>query len=85
MLSTNTAAALVGGAGRQPMENVFVKVTRAFLHGRVPQPVGSVIELPSALAAELVSMNKAERCAAPAAPQEKEPAPARRKEKQSAE
>lgn len=77
MLSIETATALVGSARAHPVmaTNVSIKVLRAFLHGGQAHAVGSLLEVPPALAAELIGMNKAERAPKPQPTQEQAPAP----------
>lgn len=78
MLSTKTATALVGSARAHPVmaTNVSIKVLRAFLHGGQAHAVGSLLEVPPALAAELIGMNKAERAPKPHPQPTQEQAPA---------
>lgn len=59
-LSTVTAGALVGAVGGPPMSNTkHVCVERAFFHGGRSHPIGTVLELPTALANELAASRKA--------------------------
>lgn len=46
---------------------MFIKVTRPFWYAGSVVPVGTVLSLPTVLAAELVHNGKATPCAAPAA------------------
>lgn len=57
------------------MPKIRIKVLRAFLLGGKPQQVGDEVEVDAATAAELMSMNKAERVAA--SPAQAKPAPAK--------
>lgn len=67
MLAASGSPLVAGTRAQPPMKTVQIQVTRAFLIGGKPQAVGTVVEVPAPLAAELVSANKAERVAAPAA------------------
>lgn len=58
---TASGSALVAGASPQPMKNVTVKVTRAFLVGGKRQEVGTVLDVDLVLAGELTSAGKAVR------------------------
>lgn len=60
-LSTETAAALIGGGQQIKGKTMKVKVLRNFLIAGVVQTEGKIIDVPNALATELIYANKAEK------------------------
>ncbi|MGB2832987.1 MAG: hypothetical protein WBC07_08520 [Methylotenera sp.] len=62
-LSTQSAAALVGGGIQAKVKTMKVKVLRPFLIGGKVQAEGKKIEVPFALGIELIGGNKVEKLA----------------------
>lgn len=61
MLSTATAAALVGAAQPRPQPSISVEVLRPFMHAGARVEVGAVVEVSPAVARELEAAGKATR------------------------
>jgi hypothetical protein len=62
-ISSQTAAALVGGGINAKAKTMKVKVLRNFLIAGEVQKVGKVIEVSNALGTELIFANKVEKSA----------------------
>jgi hypothetical protein len=62
-ISSNQAAALVGGSILAKGKTMKVKVLRAFCIAGKPQAIDKIIDVDAALATELISANKAEKVA----------------------
>lgn len=70
-LSTQSAAALVGGGLQAKVKTMKVKVLRPFLINGQVQAEGKKIEVPFALGIELIGGNKVEKLADEAKEQKK--------------
>jgi hypothetical protein len=60
MLSASSSTLVAGGARANMDKSMKVKVTRAFLHAGKVLPVGAVVELPAAVAHDVIYRQRAE-------------------------
>ena len=59
MLTAKGSALIAGSSAPTDMEKVHIKVVRGFMYGGKAQSIGTVVEVPTGLAAELIARGRA--------------------------